>query len=281
MPAPIVQGIADVTRGREVWLCDIWGVMHNGVAAFPSAVDAMQRHRRGGGTVILVSNAPRPARFVAEQLARLGVPADAFDAILTSGDVTVAMLASWQRRPLWHVGPERDRGLFKGLDIKFALAEDAEVVLCSGLFDDTRETPDDYRDRFRPLAAREVPMICANPDLKVERGGEIIWCAGGLGQLYETMGGRVDYAGKPYPAVYTRALELAASLRGRAVTHADCLAIGDGLNTDIRGAHEAGIASVFIPSAIHMEGALAAEALDRLFAGTPYRPLAALPQLAW
>ena len=191
MPVPLIERLAPLGDRADAWLCDIWGVLHNGVAAFQPAIECLAAFKAGGGTVILVSNAPRPAGSVAEQLARLGVPPTAYAAILTSGDVTRHALEAAGATPLLHIGPERDRALFEGRPFNFAPAGTAELIVCTGLYDDTREAPDDYRDRLGALARRDVAMLCANPDIKVDRGGQIVWCAGAIASLYEELGGRV------------------------------------------------------------------------------------------
>jgi HAD superfamily hydrolase (TIGR01459 family) len=282
-PVPILTSIASLTETADAWICDIWGVLHNGLAAFPDAAEACRRFRSRGGAVVLVSNAPRPNASVARQLARMGVGADCFDAMVTSGDVTRALLADWQRRPLFHLGPDRDKGVFDDLDITFAPVEQAEVVALTGLFDDSRETPGDYAEMFKGLLARNATMICANPDLVVERGADIVYCAGALAELYESLGGPVVYAGKPHLPVYGTARALIDRALGRPTPPERILAIGDGLRTDMDGARAAGLRPVFVGSAVHLGAgqALDAAAIERLFADRPYRPVAAMAGLAW
>jgi HAD superfamily hydrolase (TIGR01459 family) len=173
---PILASISSLAPAADVWLSDVWGVIHNGRAAFPAAVDACARFRAQGGTVILITNAPRPDAAVAETLARLGVPRAAWDAIVTSGDVTRDLIRPWGQRPLFHLGPARDAGVFEGLDVSLADANAADVVVCTGLFDDETETPETYRPMLERLAAQGTPMICANPDVFVERGDRLIPC---------------------------------------------------------------------------------------------------------
>jgi HAD superfamily hydrolase (TIGR01459 family) len=280
-PIPILAGIRELAAQREAWIVDIWGVMHNGVRAFAAAVDACRRFREHGGSVLLLSNAPRPFSAVVAQLEALGVPPTAYDGVLTSGDVTRTLIAAWQGRPLLHIGPARDRGLFEGLVLEFANAEEAAVIVCSGLYDDSKETPQDYASLFDRLAARGVPMLCANPDLVVERGDSLVYCAGALAAEYAGRGGEVTYAGKPHWPIYARALTLIDALRGRPTAKDQVLAIGDGIETDLRGAQVAGLSSVFIASAIHAPDGLSVAALEHLFAGRPFAPIAALPALAW
>lgn len=278
---PLVSSVAPLAAATDAWLVDIWGVMHNGVRPFLDAVRACATFRRIGGTVMLLSNAPRPASSVAEQLDRIGVPQSAYDVILTSGDAARAMISDLAGRPVFHLGPDRDRPIFAGSDVICTPLQDAEVIVCTGLFDDETETPEDYREMLQAARTRALPMICANPDLKVERGGRIIWCAGGVAALYETLGGNVSYAGKPFAPIYKLAFEKLARLRGAKVPRERVLVIGDGVKTDIAGAGVAGVRSVFIASAIHVGGRLDAKTLELLFADAPARPVAAMPALAW
>ncbi len=179
---PLLDSIKELGSRYRAWLVDIWGVMHNGHRAFPGAVAATRAYRAQGGIVVLLSNSPRPSPSVQEQLRRLGVPDDAYDATVTSGDLTRYELAKHQGAVVFHLGPERDRPIFDGLDVELGPHRDAELVVCSGLFDDDTETPEDYADLLSELAARKLPMICANPDHMVERGDRLVWCAGALGK---------------------------------------------------------------------------------------------------
>ena len=282
---PILSSIGELAATSDLWIVDIWGVVHNGAQAYVPACDACCRFRASGGSVALLSNAPRPFAAVTRQLDALGVPREAYDLGVTSGDLTratiTAALASGKGGPILHVGPDRDRGLYEGLDVAFAGAEAAELVVCSGLYDDTRETPADYASLFAGLLARGVPMLCANPDIKVERGSTLVYCAGALAAVYEAEGGKVTYAGKPYLGIYQQTLAEIARVRGGAVAKERVLAIGDGVDTDLKGAHGAGLRSVFIASGVHMPGGLNAGALGELFANRPFAPIAALAALAW
>jgi HAD superfamily hydrolase (TIGR01459 family) len=214
---PLIPSVSALAERYDVWLCDVWGVIHNGERAYAGAVEACRRFRARGGTVVLVSNAPRPAANVVPQLERLGVAEDARDSLVTSGDVTRNLLEANKETPLFHLGPERDKGLFEGLSLNFVAPGAAGLVICTGLYDDTTETPDDYADLLGELAARELTMICANPDLKVERGAQLVYCAGALAARYEEIGGRVTYAGKPHPPIYERSFVVASELRGAPV----------------------------------------------------------------
>jgi HAD superfamily hydrolase (TIGR01459 family) len=287
---PVLASIKQLGSRYRAWLVDIWGVMHNGRRAFDSAVAATRAFRAQGGIVVLLSNSPRPSPSVREQLRRLGVPDDAYDAPVTSGDLTRHELAKHKGAIVFHLGPERDRPIFQGLDVKLGRPENAELVVCSGLFDDDTETPEDYADLLSELAARKLPMICANPDHMVERGDRLVWCAGALASLYEQRGGPVVYAGKPYPPIYQLALETISTLAGKAMAVNEVLAIGDGVNTDIAGAAGVGIDSVFVASGLHApsnsvgEGGpqmLAGRHLAELFAYARKRPRGAMRALKW
>jgi HAD superfamily hydrolase (TIGR01459 family) len=280
---PILDSVSALADRYDAWICDIWGVMHNGLRAFAAACEAGREFRARGGSVVLVSNAPRPAPFVIEMLSKIGVPRDAYDAVVTSGDVTRILLERELSRPVFHLGPERDRGVFENLAVRFAAADAAEVVVNTGLFDDTTETPDDYRDQLAAMQRRGVRMICANPDIKVERGDTLIYCAGALAELYEAMGGEVIYAGKPHLPIYDMAFAKLAELRSAAVPRHRILAIGDGLRTDMAGAEAAGLPALFIASLLHVasEEAATAEGIAALFKDSRLRPIGAQLGLRW
>ena len=282
---PVVDSLKEIGSRYRAWLVDIWGVMHNGHSAFPRAASATRAFRESGGIVVLLSNSPRPSPEVQVQLRRFGVPDDAYDATVTSGDLTRHELGKYKGARVFHLGPERDRPIFAGLDVTLTYWQEADLVVCSGPFDDETETPDDYVDLFRDLAARKLPMICANPDHLVERGQRLIYCAGALASVYEKAGGVVVYAGKPHAPVYDLALETLSRLAGSDVRKDEVLAIGDGINTDIAGAGNFGIDAVFVASALHAPGeggeALDAPHIAELFAQASRRPLAATHALDW
>lgn len=283
-PIPIISSIASVAEGRAAWLVDIWGVMHNGVTPFLAAADACAKFRDRGGTVLLLSNAPRPAPSVVEQLDRIGVPKTAYDTILTSGDASRELIvrAATAGRAIGHIGPERDLGLFEGAAEPVPLQK-SETVVCSGLYDDEHETPETYIEILALLKRRGVDMICANPDLTVERGGRIIYCAGALAKAYEEMGGAVAYAGKPYLPVYDLAFERLAQVRGKPIERAQVLAIGDGVGTDIAGAEAAGLDSIYVASGVHAGpgGRIDDQMLADIFANVARKPIAAMNSLVW
>lgn len=280
-PIPIVASINALGPPREAWLTDIWGVMHNGVEPCTSACDACTRFRLAGGTVLLLSNAPRPAASVASQLDRIGVPRFAWDAILTSGDAARTLIGALSGQPVFHLGPERDLPLYEDLGVTLSDADTASAISCTGLFDDEIETPDDYADLLARFAARKLPMICANPDLTVERGEKIVYCAGAIAAAYEALGGSTSYTGKPHLPIYEMAFQMLASLRAKPVSPESVLAIGDGIRTDIAGAARTNIDSVFIASGVHVETELTSETLATLFPDPAARPLAAMSALVW
>ena len=250
-PIPMIAGLSSIADRYDVILCDIWGVLHDGVRAFPETGEALSRFRAKGGTVILVSNAPRPGSDVLLLLDRLGARRDAYDHIVTSGDVTRRSIETRLGQPLFHLGPDRDEPLFRDLAVRRVGLEEAGYVVLTGLLDDDHERPEDYHDRLAAMRARSLPMICANPDLVVERGHRLVYCAGSLAALYESMGGEVIYAGKPHRPIYEAALDLAKISRNEPIDLARTLAVGDAIRTDITGARAVGMDALFVTRGIH------------------------------
>ncbi len=246
-----VDGLAAFVGRYDALVCDVWGVVHNGVEAFGPACDALVRWREAGGKVLLLTNAPRPSAPIHEQLARLGVPRAAYDDLLTSGDVTREILHRRTERRVLHVGPPRDLPLIDGLHMLRVGDADAEIVLVTGLFDDTVETPEDYRARLAVLAERRLPLVCANPDIVVERGHQRVWCAGALARLYEELGGDITLVGKPWGPVYDETRLRISEICGKPFDQVRTLAIGDGLATDVRGAFLQKIDTLFVTGGIH------------------------------
>jgi HAD superfamily hydrolase (TIGR01459 family) len=287
LPTPVLLGrFSELAPGYDAVLCDVWGVVHNGVAALAPAGEALTRFRETGGTALLVSNAPRPGAAVIRMLDRLGVPRSAYDDIITSGDLTREFIASHPSRAVFHLGPERDRSIFDGLELRFGPVENADYVICTGLFDDERETPETYRGLLERMHARGLLFVCANPDLVVERGEKLIYCAGAVAELYGQLGGEVMYAGKPHRPIYDAALARIAAARGMPIPTARVLAIGDSVRTDLAGAAALGIDGVFIIRGIHAEelGHRDDPDLERLgnfFAEAGVTPRAVMRELAW
>lgn len=285
MPDPvIITGLSEIASDYDALVCDVWGVLHNGHAAHLPACAALKRFRDERGPVVLLSNAPRPIRDLESQFARFGVPLDCYDTIMTSGMAArddLEKRALGRRLRMLHLGPERDRGVFEGLNLDCVAATDAEIVLCTGLYDDDNETADDYADLFAGLQARGLTMICANPDLVVQRAGKLVPCAGMLAKAYQAIGGDVVYYGKPYRPVYDVTLAKARTIAGRAIARP--LAIGDGMETDLRGANAAGLDALFIADGIHGEdvGDMSPEHLALLFRKAGVAARAAMRALVW
>jgi len=278
-----LQSLDALTDRYDVLLCDVWGVLHNGVDSFAPASAALQRARQAGLTVVLITNAPRPFEGVAEQIRMLGVPDTAYDRIVTSGDVTRELIRNAPRH-VFHLGPERDETLYDGLDVELVEEREADVVVCTGFFDDETETPEDYADMLERFRSRNLPFICANPDIVVERGDRLIWCAGALARDYGQRGGRTLIAGKPHRPIYEAAVAAAEAVRGAPVDRARVLAIGDGMLTDLKGADLFGIGALYISGGIHagdyvMDGEHDLEKLLAFLEKHGSNPVATMPAL--
>jgi HAD superfamily hydrolase (TIGR01459 family) len=287
-----IAGLSEISDHYDVILCDIWGVLHNGVASFTQASDALVSFRRRGGAVILISNAPRPSPPIARQVLKLGVSPDAFDAVVTSGDVTIGLMEQQGGDRVLHIGPERDLTLLdavaeaSGARPRLVSLQDAQYALCTGLRNDETETLDDYDLELKAMAARGLNMICANPDIVIHRGETLIYCAGALARRYEELGGSVVYAGKPYTPIYDRALARAEHIRGAPIAKPRVLAIGDGMRTDIIGAAQAVLDVLFVTGGIHRslhKETLGSPAdpteLQKLYDENAVWPVAAIPVL--
>lgn len=245
----LIDGVGALAERYDALLCDAWGVIHNGVELFPGAAEAMLRFREGGRAIIILTNAPRPSSVIPAQLDRLGLPRDAYDAVVTSGDATRAEIERRLPASAYRIGPEKDDPLFEGLPVKFSPLEEAGFIICTGLRDDHREAPEDYQDLLEQAAARALPMVCANPDIVVNWGGRLIWCAGALAEIYAGLGGEVVYGGKPHAPIYRLAMERTADVLGRRPEKSRVLAIGDGAKTDIEGANRQGVDAIFVAGA--------------------------------
>lgn len=281
-----IENFSTLAGGYDAVLSDVWGVIHNGVVATGAACDALTRFRQSGGTVILITNAPRPGEVVTKFLDKLAVPRAAYDGIVSSGDVTRSVMAARPDKAVFHIGPERDLPIFDGLGLDFVPLERANYVVCTGLRNDDVETPDSYRAELDELRRRKMFMLCGNPDLVVERGDKLIYCAGALADLYGTLGGEVLYAGKPHRPIYDLALERVATARGAPPSRKRVLAIGDSVRTDLTGASAFGIDCLFVTAGIHAEElgdrhAPDPAALNRMFADAGIAPKAVARRLAW
>jgi len=283
-PIRAYPGVAALARDYDGFILDLWGVIHDGVTLFPGVVDCLARLDAANKTFLMLSNAPRRADFIADGMVRMGVPEKFCRAIMSSGEATWAELKS--RRDPWyarlgrkclHFGPDRDLNMFEGLDLeRVANIEDAGFIMNTGPWRD-EEQVSDYEDLMQKGVARNLPMVCVNPDLEVIRGGTRIICAGALAQRYEQIGGDVRYNGKPYPEIYGPCFAMLGIADKRRV-----IAIGDSLRTDIAGANAAGIDSVLVTgTGLHKDEAATPEALEDAAARTGHRPSGVLDRLNW
>jgi HAD superfamily hydrolase (TIGR01459 family) len=285
MPAPtILTHFREIAPAYDALVCDVWGVLHNGANAHLPACAALKEFRTHHGPVILLSNAPRPVRDLEVQFERFGVPFDCYDMIITSGVAArddLARRASGKKLKMLHLGADRDVGVFEGLNVESVGVKDAEIILCTGFTDDEKETPADYADTLSDLQARGIVMLCANPDMVVQRGGRMIPCAGAMAAAYEGIGGHVVYYGKPHRPIYDVTLAEAKRVAGKPVHRP--LAIGDGMATDLKGANAAGIDALFIADGIHGEDVrdLTTEHMTALFAKGGVHARAAMRALVW
>ncbi|WP_421760773.1 TIGR01459 family HAD-type hydrolase [Devosia sp.] len=281
-----LEGLREIAGRYDAVLSDVWGVVHNGIAAHPSAVEALVEFRKGGGRVVLITNAPRPSPPLIEMLDRLGVPRDAYDAMVSSGDATRAMLEPYRGKTIHYVGPpEENDSLFEGLDITLGSAEAAHAVVVTDL-DHDDDTPDLYNDRITLWLSRNLPLIAANPDRVVEHGDRLIYCGGALADLYEARGGMILMAGKPYKPIYSEALRLAEAAAGHKLDRSRILAIGDSVRTDAIGAAGAGLDLLFITGSIHAAeldafGTPDPAAINALVGPSGANLAGFMPRLAW
>jgi len=285
-PAGLLSGLSALAPRYDALLCDLWGVVHNGVVAHPTAVDALVNYRRGGGRVAFITNAPRPSPPIVAMLDGFGVPRDAYDAIVSSGDTTRTMIAPYEGKVVHHFGPARiDDSLYEGLGVIRGPAEEAEVIVCTDMPDDD-DTPDMYEAELRLWLSRRLPLICANPDKFVEIGDKLVYCAGAMADVYADRGGEVRMAGKPYRPIYDEALRLAESAAGHAIDLGRVLCIGDSVRTDAVGAAGFGADLLFITGSIHAAeldafGAADPTAIRALVAPSGAHLAGFMPRLAW
>lgn len=291
---PLISGLSHLAERYDALLCDVWGVLIDGRVHFPAAAAALEQFRRTGGKVVLITNASRPSDEVRAQLDRLGLPRGAYDDLISAGQLTLKEILARRGQACHHLGPPRDLGLFEtasrelGRPLRLTPLEDADYVVCTGLVDERHETPDDYAARLEAMRARDLTMLCANPDIVVGIGGELVWCAGALAERYSALGGRVVMAGKPYPPIYAAALAAVAALSEGKANYSRVLAIGDGVPTDIVGAARAGLDSLFLLDGIHRDelypppdNQFDRAALGDLFARANVKPVALSPVLVW
>jgi HAD superfamily hydrolase (TIGR01459 family) len=287
--------LAELADAYDLLLCDVWGVLHDGLTAYPEAVEALRRFKQTGGRVVLVTNSPSPSRMVTAQLLPIGVPQAAYDAIVSSGDVTASLLVARKDATLFPLGAFEGTDLhdevcrLRGAPPRLGPIETADLVLCTVYIDPDRENLADYDDRLERCLARGLDLVCANPDIVVQHGDKLYYCAGAIAERYAAAGGNVLMAGKPYPPIYTVALDLARKAVGAEIDRARVLVIGDAMHTDITGAHDQGLASLFVTSGIHRDelhgqghnGELDAAAFRQFLAAADFAPTAAIAELAW
>jgi HAD superfamily hydrolase (TIGR01459 family) len=284
---PIVSHLSSIAERYDVIFSDVWGVVHNGLTPHKAAGEALTQFRAKGGVVIMISNAPRPAWSVVEQLNTIGVVSSAYDAIVTSGDVTQGLARAQPDPHCFHIGAEKDEPLFRDLSVQRVALESASFVICSGFKDDETETVADYANLLKRLRQRNLPMICANPDLVVERGDKLILCAGALAEVYEEMGGLVTHAGKPHQPIYEATFAKAETILGCKPQKARILGIGDAIRTDVAGAKAFGIDSLFLTAGIHTgelhgeNGKLSSGKLGVFLPKQAFQPTATSEYLVW
>lgn len=248
----IIDSLADISAQYDAVFCDLWGCVHDGISAFDEAVTALRAFKDGGATVLLLTNAPRPRASVAAQLERIGVPRDSWDVIATSGDsARAAMLSGAVGSRVWHIGEAHDAPFFEPMDlvdeaveITRVPLEEAEGIICTGPFDPLAD-PDDLRPQFLLAKSKGLKLLCANPDIVVDRGDRREWCAGALAKLYTEMGGESLYFGKPHPPIYDLARRRLEQL-GKATPDERILAIGDGIVTDVPGGIGENLDTLFV-----------------------------------
>ncbi|MBM9594952.1 TIGR01459 family HAD-type hydrolase [Roseitranquillus sediminis] len=268
----VVDSLGEIAGDYDVVFCDLWGCLHNGLEPYDAAVEALRNFRAGGGTVLLLTNAPRPRADVARQIDQIGVPRDCWDVIATSGDsARAAMFEGAVGRRVYHIGVAVETGFFEpmrlvedAIEIERVPLGEAEGIVCTGPFDPLAH-PSEMRGDLHDAVNRGLKLLCANPDIVVDRGLEREWCAGAIAALYTELGGESLYFGKPHGPIYDLARR--RMVQAGAKEDARILAIGDGILTDVAGAEAAGLDVLFVT------GGLAAEET-----GTTHQPDADLLQ---
>jgi HAD superfamily hydrolase (TIGR01459 family) len=277
---PFIHSLSQIASRYDAAICDVWGVVHNGVEPYPESIAAMRRFRSECGPVVLLSNAPRLADGVRAQFDRLSIAHDFYDGIVTSGsvardDLIRRIKARGGALPLFYLGPPRDNPVFHGLELRFVAEGEAELVFCTGLFDDDHEKPEHYLALLERFRARALPFLCANPDIVVQRGDRLVYCAGAIARLYDAMGGETVYFGKPHAYAFRRAADVAR----KHGTASRPLVIGDGIETDIGGANRAGLDALFVAGGIH--AGENSDSLAKLFRDNHVHAVAAMRELIW
>lgn len=290
MHIQILKGLSEVIDDYDLFIFDLWGVMHDGMTAYPDAIKCLQTLRaRKSSEMILLSNAARLSSSITAHLTSLGIEEDMYDALLTSGDVTASILSDREKQQshshgprYFHIGPERAQRTLDACGGQEVSLEDAQLVICTGFFKEEDEV-NSYTDLLKSALTLNLPMVCANPDIVIHRGGKIIPCPGAIATLYEELGGAVERFGKPYSSIYDSVFsDLTKTPRHRAIM------IGDSLTTDIRGARQAGIDSLWIGGGIHAKdlnmqssGRLEPDKVHEIAEQAGECPRAILPWLRW
>lgn len=250
MKTQIIDCLSQISNKYDAIFCDIWGVIHNGREAFWPAIDALKEFRMSGKIVILISNSPRPNHTIPVQLEGMGIQNDCYDAIVTSGDATI-LTARAIGEKAYKIGPPKDDLFFNALGAQYVSIAEAQYIICTGPRDDLTEQAEDYIDELKALIPHNLPLICANPDKMVQHGDRIIPCGGALADIYEQFGGKVIMAGKPHNPIYEMTKQKCDNLLGYIPHETKLLCIGDGLNTDVRGANSQNIDCLFVADGIH------------------------------
>lgn len=280
-----IDGLAGIADRFDAIFCDVWGVVHNGRKAFPGSIRALQNFRKQGGRVILITNAPVPREQVERYFEPFGVPRDAYDSLVSSGDTTRAWLAERHGSKVLAIGIdegwERDRRLYDGLDLDFVTdPEAADFIVAMGLRDGFNDRPETYQSELEGYLKHGLPMVVPNPDLQVRVGERLHWCGGILGKMYASLGGDVILTGKPHPPIYQRARELLDEVAdvppaGRT------LAIGDGPATDIRGANQEKMPALYVGTGLHAHDGDFIESVSVLLSREGVTADFAMPELDW
>lgn len=270
--ATIIENLNELESNYSILFCDVWGCIHNGIEAFETANHALKNFRSKGGLVVLLTNAPRPEEAVKRQLEAIGVCRNSYDHIVTAGDAALEFITgNTLGKKIYHIGPEKDAAFFytlfstsRGSNFSFSGLDEADFIVCTGLFDDAKETPNDYKTTFEIARNRDLAMVCTNPDIYVDFGINRIFCAGALAVAYQKIGGKVYSFGKPYHEIYNFAYKL---LQNNNITteNSKILCIGDGWNTDIVGAKNQELQSLFIANGLERKSLIGSNgALDTM-----------------
>ena len=250
----IIKNLNSISQKYNVILCDLWGCLHDGRKKFPDALSAIKKSKYHGAKIILLTNSPRTNRFVKKQISDIGILEDSYDDIITSGDASLSVVEKkFLGNKIFHIGPKRDMSFFSELknhkEIERVNLNCATGIVCTGLFDEINENPNDYIEILNFSFKNKLKFLCVNPDIKVNFGDKKLWCAGSLAQLYLKIGGDVIFCGKPHQKIYNLAIKRISKKYN--LNKKKILCIGDGLNTDIMGGINQGYDTLFVCSGIH------------------------------